>query len=237
MQLMTYSDIKTKLQNDLDVQDLDFINGETELLGYINEALRDAEALVHTLGLEADYFLIPATITLVSGTSDYVLPADIFASKIKAMFYINGNTKYEIYRVRDLRETPYFQTGDDYKYQLITTTGTANNMRVRFYPTPAESGAYVTVWYIRNVTTMTTSTAATNVCELPESVNFLLAHCKVRIYEKMGNPNLPEALAVLQTQKQLMVETLQEMVPDQDTLVKPDLSFYEDTYLGRRTVY
>lgn len=223
--------------NDLDVEDLDFIHGETELLGYINEALRDAEAIVHTLGLEADYFLIPATISLVSGTADYVLPSDIFASKIKAMFYINGNTKYEIFRVRDLRETPYFQAGDDYRYQLITTTGTANNMRVRFYPTPAETGAYIQVWYIRNIATMTTSTAATNVCELPESINFLFAHCKMRIYEKMGNQNLQLAVTVLQAQKDLMIQTLQEMVPDQNTLVPPDLSFYEDTYLGRRTVY
>jgi len=237
VQLFTYSDIKTKLLNDLDIQDLDFINGETELLGYINEALNDAEALVHTLGLEADYFLTPSTITLVSGTEDYVLPTNIYASKIKALFYVNGEKKYEIIRIRNLRETPYFQAGEYYKYQLLTTTGTANNMRMRLYPTPAESGAFLTMWYIRNLTTMTTSTAATNVCELPESVNFLLQHCKVRIYEKMGNPNLQLAMQQLLIQKQLMVETLQEMVPDENTLVEPDLSFYEDAYSDRWNTY
>lgn len=237
MILSTYSDIKTKLQNDLDVQDLDFINGETELLGYINEAINDAESLIHTLGLHAKYFLAQANLSFVSGTTDYVLPSDIFASKIVQVFYINGQIKYEVFRVRDLRETPYFQAGDDYRYLLLTTTGTANNMRMRFYPTPAENGSYIQIFYIRNVTPMTTSTAATNVCEIPEAVNFIFAHCRYRIYEKMGNPNIVEAKEQLGAQRQLMVDTLQEQVPDENTLVEPDMSFYEDTYLGRRTVY
>lgn len=237
MNLSTYSDIKTKLQNDLDVQDLDFINGDTELLGYINEAIDDAESIIHTLGLDSQYFLTQGTLPLVNGTSDYTLPAGIFASKIKKLFYINGETKYEIFRIRDLAETPFFQSGDDYRYVLLTTTGTANNMRIRFYPTPAESGSVITIWYIRNVTAMTSSTAATNVCEIPEAVNFVYTHARYRIYEKMGNPNLTEAKEQLVAQRDLMIQTLQEMVPDENTLVQPDMSFYEDNYLGRRTVY
>lgn len=226
--------------NDLDVEDLDFINGDTELLGYINEAINDAEAIVHTLGLESNYFLVQDTLTFVSGTNDYTLPTGIFASKIKKLFYLNGQTKYEIFRVRDITETPYFQNGDDYRYVLLTKTSptTANNMRIRFYPDVLESGSFVQIWYLRNALTLTSSTTdAANVCEIPESVNFIFSHCKVRIYEKMGNPNLDLAIASFREQKQLMIETLQEMVPDENTLVRPDMSFYEDTYLGRRTVY
>lgn len=240
MILSTYSDLKTKLQNDLDVQDQDFVNGDTELLGYINEALNDAEAIIHNLGLECNYFLVQDTLTLVNAQSDYTLPASIYASKIKKMFYINGNTKYEIFRVRDITETPYFQPGDDYRYLPLTVAAgtSANNMRLRFYPVPAESGAYIQIWYLRNVTVMTSSTTdATNVCEIPECVNYVYQHVKLRIYEKMGNPNLDLALKAFAEQKQLMIETLQEMVPDENTLVRPDMSFYEDTYLGRRTVY
>lgn len=220
--------------NDCDVQDLDFINGETELLGYMNEAIDDAESIVHTLGLEAKYFLIPGTIALVNGTSDYSLPSDIFASKIVQVFYVNGNTKYEVFRIRDLKSTPFFQAGDDYQYLPITTTGTANNMRVRLYPTPAENGTYIQLFYIRNATVMTTSTAATNVCEIPESQNFVMAHCRYRIFEKMGNPLIAEAKEQLIAQKALMIETLQEQVPDENTLAMQDMSFYEDQLLGRR---
>lgn len=231
MELLTYSSIKTKLQNDLDVEDLDFLDGETELLGYINEAIDDTESVIHTLGLDATYFLTQGTITLVSGTADYSLPSDIFANKIKKMFYINGNTKYEIFRVRNLNEVPYFQAGDDYKYLPIVTTGTANNARIRVFPTPAESGAYFQIWYIRNITKMTTSAAATNVCEVPEAVNAIFQHCKVRIYEKMGHPNLVAAVQMLEAQKTLLTDTLREMVPDENTVIEPDLMFYEDMLL------
>ena len=235
MDLFTYSSLKTKLLNDLDIEDLDFIDGEEELLGYINEAIDDAESVVHTLGLDAYYFNTQSTITLVSGTSDYSLPTDIFATKIRKMFYINGATKYEIFRVRDLDETPYFEAGDDYKYLIVTTTGTANNWRIRLYPTPAESGAYITIWYIRNATRMTTSTAATNICEIPDCNNFVLAHVKMRVLEKMGNPLLTHAIGILQAQRDLMTNTLMEMVPDENTMVEPDVSFYEDsTIVGNR---
>lgn len=237
MDLFTYTSLKTKLQNDLDVEDLDFLNGETELLGYINEAIDDVECIIHTLGLDAHYFLSQGTITLASGTADYALPSDIFGSKIKKMFYINGGSKYEIFRVRDLKEVPFFQSGDDYQYLPITTTGTANNMRVRFFPTPAESGAYVQIWYIRNITRMTTSSAATNVCEVPEGNNIVMQHAKVRIYEKMGNPNMMAAVQMLSEQKQLLQDTLREMVPDENTIIQPDLSAYEDAYYSFRGNY
>ncbi len=237
MQLFTYSQLKAKLENDLDITDLDFVNGETELLGYINEAIDDAESIVHTLGLDAQYFNTQSTMTLVNGTSDYSLPSDIFASKIRKIFYINGQTKYEIFRIRDLTEIPFFQSGDDYRYVLLTTSGTANNIRLRFCPTPVEDGTYIQVWYIRNATTMTTATTSTNVCEIPESQNFVMQHVKTRIYEKMGNPNLQLAVSELAAQRDLMIQTLSEMVPDENSLVRPDLSFYEDTYLGRRTVF
>lgn len=231
MELQTYSNIKTKLQNDLDIEDLDFLNGEEELLGYINEAIDDAESMIHTLGLQAQYFLTQGTITLASGTADYSLPSDIFGHKIKAMFYINGNTKYEIFRVRDIRKTPYFQSGDDYQYLPLTTSATANNFRVRFFPTPAESGAYVQIWYIRNITKMTSAGGATNVCEVPEAINFIYQHVKMRVYEKQGNPLLVHAKEMLRIQRDLMLETLQEMVPDENSVIEPDTSFYEDCEL------
>lgn len=229
MNLLTYSDIKTKLLNDLDIYDLDFVNGEAELLGYINEALRDAQSEIHTLGLDAAYFLSQSTITLASGTSDYSLPSDIFANRIKKMFYVNGTTNYEIFRLRDLKIVPLIQASEDYRYlPLVKAANTAaNNARIRIFPTPAESGAYVQVWYIRNITTMTTSTSdSTNVCEIPECVNFLFQHVKLRIYEKIIHPNTQLAMAQLVAQRQLMIDTLKEMVPDENTIIDPDTSSY-----------
>ena len=228
MDLVTYSAIKTKIENDLDLIDEDFIS-ETEFLGYCNEALNDAESVIHTLGLEAQYFLTTANLTLVSGTSDYAYPSDIYAMKIRKMFYINGSTKYRIDRIRELDVVPFIQAGEEYSYLPVNLTA---GPRIRFYPAPAEAGAYIQVWYIRNLRTLTTSTASTNTCEIPECINFLLQHVKWRCLEKEGHPNTQEAFGYVKVQHDLMIQTLQEMVPDEDTLAIPDLSHYADSNLN-----
>lgn len=225
MELLTYSNIKEKIENDLDLIDEDFIS-ETELLGYMNEALADAQAVIHTLGLEATYFLKNDTINLVSGTSDYAYPSDIYAMKIRKMFYVNGNNKYLINRVRDLNTVQDFVASDDYQYLPVNVTA---GPRIRLFPTPAETGSYVDVWYIRNVRKLTTSTAGTNTCEIPECVNFLFQHVKMRCYEKEGNPLLMKAIDDVKKQHDLMVQILQEMVPDEDNEIQPNLSFYENS--------
>lgn len=227
MELLTYSQIKTKLENDLDLGDEDFVT-ETELLGYINEAIDDCEAIIHNLGLEAKYFLTTDTLTLVSGTSDYDPPSDIFANKVSKVFYVNGANKYEVFRLRDLRDTQWINAGEDYRYLILNLTG---GLKWRFYPTPAESGAYIQRFYIRNVRKLTTSTASTNTCEIPESINFIFQHVKKRVYEKEGNPNLPEATQDLKVQHDLMVQNLQEYVPDENNAIIPDFTFYQDMYL------
>lgn len=227
MDLPTYSSIKTKLENDLDLIDEDFIT-ETELLGYINEAIDDCESIIHNLGLEAKYFLTTDTLTLVSGTSDYSMPSDIYANKIVKVFYNNAGKIYEIPRIRDLAVVPHIQSGEDYQYQILNLTA---GIKMRLLPTPAESGAYVQRYYIRNVRALTTSTASTNTCEVPESVNFIYAHVKCRVGEKEGNPSLPEWKAGLLQQHDLMVQNLQEFTQDNNNQIPLDMGFYEDSYL------
>lgn len=221
----TYSQLKTKIENDLDLIDEDFVT-EAELLGYFNEAIKDAEAVVHNLGLEARYFLTNDTMSLVSGTADYDPPSDIYATKFVNVFYDNGSLKYPVERIRDFKDIPYIQTGEDYRYIIFNLTA---GPKMRFYPTPAESGAYVPRYYIREVRQLTTSTSASNTLEIPEAQNFILQHAKLRIYEKERiSPNIEKAMMDLKTQHDLMVQTLQEMVPDNNNKILPDYSFYND---------
>lgn len=224
MNLPTYSTLKTKLQNDLDLVDEDFVT-EAELLGYMNEAIDDAETLIHTLGIEARYFKTTDTVTLVSGTADYSMPSDIYANKMIGVYYMNGAKKYKVPRRRDQDRILDDVTGADYEYDILNLT---NGLVQRFYPTPAENGAYIFRYYIRNVRALTTSTASTNTCEIPECINFLYQHVKMRVYEKEGNPNLQKSMADVKTQYDLMAQTLQEMVPDGDNAILPDLSYYHE---------
>ena len=224
MELATYSNIKTKLYNDLDLYDEDFIT-EAEFLGILNEGIDTIESVIHNLGLQAKYFLNTDTLSLVSGTADYSFPSDIYATKFVKVIYVNGEKKYEISRIRDLSDTQLFTTGEDYQYLILNLTAGYSQ---RIYPTPAESGAYVKRFYIRNVRKLTTSTASTNTCELPECVNFLYQFARVKIWEKEGSPLLTDGKADLKTLHDLMVSDLQEMVPDEDNKIHPDLDFYTD---------
>jgi hypothetical protein len=84
--LYTWSMILNKIQEDCDLIDEPFISTD-ELLGYANEAIESSETAVHTIGIEDTYFLSWDFLNLTSGTGTYNLPADIYANKIRKMFY------------------------------------------------------------------------------------------------------------------------------------------------------
>jgi hypothetical protein len=90
--LYTYAMLLNKLTEDLDLVNEPFISAD-ELLGYMNEAIEEAETAIHTLGIEDTYFLATDFIYLIPGQSQYNLPADIYANKIRKMFYSNPTTQ------------------------------------------------------------------------------------------------------------------------------------------------
>lgn len=232
MELATYSNIKSKLYADLDLTDEDFIT-EDEFLGYLNEGVDDIESIIHNLGLEAKYFKTNDTFSLVSGTADYDPPTDIYGNKFIGLYYINGSNKYKITRRRNQDDILLDTTGADFEYDIFNTT---LGIKLRIYPTPiATESNTIHRYYIRNIRKLTTSTAATNTCELPESINFLYAHAKLKVREKEANGFLTQEVASakenLKVQHDLMVQNLQEMTQENQNTIMPDITFYEDMSL------
>lgn len=227
MQLSTLDEIKTKLKYDSDIFDGDFVDLDVELLGYINEAIDDAEATI--LKLYEDYFLKSANISLVTGTQSYSLPTDIYSAKVRALFYDDGTKKYEIKRIRRLIHTLNVETSDDYQYVMTNDTVSAStgNFKIKLYPTSREtSSTNVTVWYIRNAKRLSSDS---DYCDIPEFINFIYAHVKWNLASKEKLPvDLATAEKRLQFQKDLMETTLSDMVPDEGNSIEPDVSFYED---------
>jgi hypothetical protein len=223
----TWAQIKTKVKQDLDLEDEVFVT-DTELMDYCNEAIDEAEAEIHTL--YEDYFLNKSAITLVQGTSDYALPSDIYAHKIRRIIYQNGATIYTIDRLKDWKKfeqkavTDYYPGTNCYSYLILNAA--AGTPKISLVPTAQESGAYVTMWYIRNATRMT---ADASICDIPEFINFIFQYIKVRVYQKEMNPNAQTAVAILQQQRELMQSTLGTMVPDADNTIEMDLSHYEES--------
>lgn len=86
--LYTWSTALNKITEDCDLVNEPFITTD-EVLGYFNEAIEAAETAVHTLGIEDTYFLSWDFIYLNPAQSTYNFPADIYANKIRKMFYSN----------------------------------------------------------------------------------------------------------------------------------------------------
>jgi len=225
MRKWTLAQIKSKIQRDLDLQDEDFIQ-EDELVEYINEGIDMCEAHIHTL--YEDYFLTSTTLSWVSGTAEYALPDDIYADKVRGLLYNNGTTIFEIPRIKDkskflkaalLKEFPPTL---DYAYIIKNSSG--EDPKIVFFPTVQETSSNVTLWYLRNASELS---ADTDTCDIPEFVYYVIQYAKVRCYEKeVGHPNYEPAKQELARLEELMVSTLEEMVPDADNEIEKDMTTY-----------
>lgn len=228
MTYKTLAQIRSEIKRACDIEEEDFTS-DTEILDYINEAIDEAESEIHNLC--EDYFLTSASLALVSGTSSYSLPTDIYADKVRAIIYSNGSTVYPIKRIRDmgkfekLSEISAFGSAMEYQYVLQNASATAG-VKVVFYPASREtSSSNATIWYIRNANALS---ADADKCDIPEAYRFVVQYVKVRIYEKEGNPNLPFAEKRLMDFRKQMISTLANRVPDNDDTVLGDFSHYEE---------
>jgi len=222
----TYAEIRAKIQQDLSLEDEVSIE-PAELLGYVNEAIDEAEAEIH--GLYEDYFLTRNTITLVQSQEEYDLPADIFAHKIRNLVYKNGSEVYQIHRVKDWRKFEEYavqsinQTSTRYMWFMVNSV--PGSPKVLISPPAKTAGPYVNIWYLRNANRLVLDT---DVCDIPEFINFVLQYAKVRCYEKEGHPNLQKAMPDLEQQRTQMVSTLATMTPDGENELEADFSIYEE---------
>lgn len=233
MILNTYNTIVTKLQNDLDLINEVFVS-PAELLGYMNEAISDAEKSIHNLGHEDKYFLTTGNISLVNGQQDYSLPADIYGNKIRKIYYVNGSLFYRVDKIRQLDSLLFVQPGDNYQF-LLPNLG-PNQLKLRLYPTPTESLTNgLVLWYVREANKLTSSTTdANNVSEIPESDNFIYAHVRLSIAKKSKRQDWIQVEAAAREQAyNLMLESLADFTLDENNSVIMDLSSYYDQEMER----
>lgn len=222
MRAWTWEEINEKVRNDTENLDKDFISDE-EMLGYVNEAIDDAEALIHSI--YEDYFLTFDNPTVLASATYIAMPDDIFANKIRLVQFDDGSLQYVMKRIKNLKEVAFITDSDEYGY-LITNDPTLG-YRMKLYPTArgALTGD-ITRWYLRNAARLTEDD---DVCDIPEFINFIFQHMKVRCYEKEGNPTVVKAMDDLGQIKKLMVETLTGLTASEDdNFIEQDVSFYND---------
>jgi len=229
MRYWQWSEIKTKIEQECDLEDEDFVRA-SELLSYANEAIDEAEAEIHTL--YEDYFLKKVDIPVIGNDEFFALPTympDIYADKIRRIiFTTGGSTTYTVTRLKDWKKfeqkavSDTQVTTDLYQYFLVNST--PGNPEIMLVPKSREAGT-LTIWYLRNANRLTTST---DICDIPEFINFVFAHMKVKVYAKEGHPGYPEALERLETERVRMNAVLANRVPDMDNEIEADFSSYHD---------
>lgn len=222
MTLWTLAEITTKINNDLDLTDEVMISS-AEKTAYINQAIDEAEQIIHSKC--EDYLLQKETLALVSGTSEYSFPSNIYAHKIRKVIYDNGSESYEIKRVKNLSLIPDIETSDDYRYVVYTNSSGVPKMIL--YPASRETNStYVTIWFIGNANRLTLTTDSMNI---PEAVQFVIARTKLECARKEGHPAQMALETEVERQRALLEDVLSTIVPDEDNKISLDLSYYDDS--------
>lgn len=225
--IATYQQIETKVLTDLELLDETFIQGGvgSEVMAYCNEAIHVAESLI--MQLCEDYFKTYAYLALVDGQVEYDLPSDIYADKIRRIIYSNGSLIYRIKKmfrsyseldIEFINVNPGIQL---YSHMIINKS---TGRKINLFPTPKEtSSTHVKIWYIRSANRVS---AVTDSVEIPEFHLFIEKYMKMMCLQKEGHPGLAMAKAEMEQEKQLMITSLSEREPDEDTTIEQDTSFY-----------
>jgi hypothetical protein len=227
MSYPTYQDLREAVERELDLEEETFIQPQ-EMLKYCNDALREAEKQITTM--YEDYFLSKTYLPLVVGVSEYDLPLDIWAHKIRGIVYQSGTIIYQIKRLRtknmfeDIEEINQFSTSDWYRYFILKQG--ADPKLVLTPPAKETSTQNVKIYYLREVKKVAQDT---DTIDIPEATNFIVSYMKSKCGQK-ENSGLPVAELVEDTKREMetFIETLREMVPDKDNSIEQDFSTYEE---------
>lgn len=232
----TFGQIKLKVERELDIEVEEFVQPD-EFIEYVNDGISMAEAEIHKLGLEDEYFLTKYTLPLTVGQEDFTLPTPIYMNKIRSIVYSNGSTIYTIERLRgpekfeNLARINQYNTITDYYKYLVRNDSATGGVVLQFVPPSREAlTSAVTVWYIRECSKWSvTDTSGTGTCDLPQiAMQFLYQYVKYRVYEKEGHANMGDSKETLAAIKATMLSAMEQMVADDNNELIKDLSSYQD---------
>jgi hypothetical protein len=221
MLLNTWETIRTQIEKELDIQAEIFIDDD-EIMGYGNQAIDEAEAEI--MNMYQGYFKSYYSVPMVSGASEIAMPTDIYANKILYVQYEEGEIKYKVIKIKDHQKVEV-NTDDDYMFDVYTVTAGEGPKFVLYPAARVTTSSYMKMWYIRNANRIISTSS---VIDIPEFSSFIINFVKVKCAAKELHPILPQYMADLEKSRQLMKETLDNMIPDDQETIDPDLSFYED---------
>jgi len=231
--MATFAQLMDRIKDEMDLHDSNSNPAQTlfvsdkDLRVYLNAAVRDAEKEIHNLF--EDYFLSITDLTMTLDSKIVTFPSNIYANKIRKLFYFptDKNNRYEIKRIIDKTLLMDIEDNDDYMYQIVNDSTNGNHIELN--PASRETSTLLKCLYIRNAKTIATDgTEDSEMLDIPECEDFIIAHVKAAVYENDGDPRMQKAEQKTEKERGQMIKSLNRSVPDEDTLIKQDLSFYDD---------
>lgn len=217
--MKTWAQLEAEIRRETNTEGEDFYQ-DAELLAWCNDAIDEAAAEI--VGLYDKYLETEGYLALTTGSSEVELPADIYANKITGIYYMNGDLQYEIKPMKRRGEMLGVGLNDCYRYRVLNGT---EGRKIKLYPESREtSTTNVVINYVRNPGDIA---LGTDTIDIPIADNFIKRWIKDRMMEKeVGIQEWPTG-AVL-NEKRIMVEALNNMIPDENDEIGMDLSFYEE---------
>lgn len=232
--MKTLKQIRDQVISDLDLEEEEWIS-ENELNAWINEAIKNAEAQIHTL--YEDYFLTEADpVQIVRGQSLVEYPSDIYANKVRKIIFSDGTgTHTASHEVERIKNILHGKTADFYVSDTTTpvlrwtpTNRAGVGRRIRLFPETGRAG-YLYIWYIREVSQLVNDS---DICEIDEFSHYIVQYVKTKAYIKDGDPRADDSKILEEQFKQDMVNTLSDMVPDKNNELHMDFDHYVDSVGG-----
>lgn len=219
--MRTWAELREEIQTETNTEGEEFFTPE-ELRAWANDGIREAEKEIITM--HDKYLETEGKLELVEGEHEIQLPPNIYANKITQIFYDGGEGRFEIKPMKR-REERYELCGlDQYKYRILNnTTGRV----IKIYPAARETSSdVVDILYVRNASLIEDDD---DIIDIPIADNFIKQYIKDKMLEKeLGPGAIRWPTSSLQSERRLLVEALNQMIPDENNDLEVDLSFYED---------
>ena len=117
----------------------------------------------------------------------------------------------------------------------VITTGTPGQIKLATTAANAAAGTNIAIsstgsatGYFNVAIAATLITINAQLVDIPEFATFVMQWVKCRCFEKEGDPRLSGAIATLEQQRKQMVDTLTEMIVDNDTTIELDYTHYQE---------
>jgi hypothetical protein len=228
----TLDQLRTKIQNDNELHAENFVT-PSEIKAFLNDAIEDAEQLI--IDSFSDFFLTFVDYNIVEGVGEILVPADMFDLRIRGMYFDlrgfdpNSSGTSQWYKIKKLpleRFSSIYQA-DVYHYRL--TNPAVGGPKIGIYPDFREDlQAKVRLWYIREAVRLD---ADTDILEAGIRPQYVLAHAKVAIMEKEGDPMLDTMQARLEKQTEKLISSISRVVDDdEDSFLEMDFEALDEAY-------